>query len=312
MPRTALLRYHTLGCLAGLLMLWHSVGIGYTEPLQPAGSSLYAFGRHLFELGEYYRAVTELKRFSLLFPQHPHYPAAQVLIGLAFQEDGEYERAEAHFQQVRDTVADAERLAAFKLGELRVAQHQYRQAIQHFQRFLRTFSDGPLAGRATYLLGLSWALNDRVGFAQQALQMVPPDHPLAAQALALHQELETPRPPPPKSPTVAGILAGVLPGAGHLYIGKPWHGLTAFLLNGLFLSGSVFAFLEGLEATAVILLYFETGWYLGNIKSAVGGAREINQHQREIFADHLRATYTPSALTLQQLRAPGLGLRFSF
>ena len=301
-----------LGCLAGLLCIWQSAGIGYAEPPQPAGSSLYAFGRHLFELGEYYRAVTELKRFSLLFAQHPHYPAAQVLIGLAFQEDGEYEMAWAHFRQVRDTVADAERIAAFKLGELRVAQHQYPQAIQHFQRFLRTFPDDPLAGRTTYLLGLSWALNDRVGLAKQALQLVPPDDPFAAQALTLQQELKIPRPPPPKSPVTAGILAGVLPGAGHLYIGKPWHGLTAFLLNGLFITGAIFAYMEGLEATAVILLYFETGWYLGNIKSAVEGAHEINQRQREMFADHLRATYAPSALTLQQLSAPGLGLRFRF
>jgi tetratricopeptide (TPR) repeat protein len=293
-------------------MLCQSTGIAYAEPFPHAGTSQYAFGRHLFALGEYYRAVTELKRFSLLFPQHPHYPAAQVLIGLAFQEDGEHERAWAHFQQVRDTVDDAAQIAAFKLGELRVTQRQYPQAIQHFQYFLRTFPDDPLAGRATYLLGLSWALHDRVELAQQALQLVPPDHPLAVQARALSQELDIPRPPPPKSPMVAGILAGVLPGAGHLYIGKPWHGLTAFLLNGLFLSGAVFAFLEGLEVTAVILLYFETGWYLGNIKSAVGGARAVNQHQREGFADHLRATYAPSALTLHQLRAPGLGLRLRF
>lgn len=312
MRHTSSLRNHTLGFLVGLLVSWYSTGVGHTQPLTPSGGSLYAFGLHLFELGEYYRAVTELKRFALLFPHHPSYPAAQVLIGLALQEDGEYEAAWLHFHQVSDTVPDAERIAVFKLGEIRVTQRQYGQAIRHFQHFLRVFPDDPLADRTAYLLGLSWALDGRFELAQQALQMVPPDHPLSEQALDLQRELQTPRPPPPKSPALAGALAGILPGAGHVYIGKPGHGVAAFLLNGLFISGAVFSFLERLEATAVILLYFETGWYLGNIKSAVEGAREINRQYQQGFVDYLHTTYTPPELTLQQLRMPEIGVRIRF
>jgi hypothetical protein len=104
----------------------------------------------------------------------------------------------------------------------------------------------------------------------------------------------------------------MLPGAGHLYLGKPRHAITAFLLNGLFLRGAVFAFREGLEATGVILLYFETGWYLGNINSAVEGATDYNRQHQQVRRDHLLSTYAPSPLNLRQLQGPGIGLRLSF
>jgi hypothetical protein len=107
-------------------------------------------------------------------------------------------------------------------------------------------------------------------------------------------------------------LAGLLPGAGHLYLGKPWQGLTAFLLNGSFLTGAVFAFREHLYATGAILLYFETGWYLGNINSAGAGAQAANRRQQRDFTEHLKSTYTPPPLSLQDLQAPALGLRLTF
>ena len=119
-------------------------------------------------------------------------------------------------------------------------------------------------------------------------------------------------PPVHKSPAVAGVLSAVLPGAGHLYIGKPLQALTAFLLNGLFLAGAVYAVGEGLEGTAAILLFFETGWYLGTINSARAGAREFNRLQRQVAADRLLANYSLPPLDLEQLLLPALGLRLKF
>jgi outer membrane protein assembly factor BamD (BamD/ComL family) len=303
--------------LCFLLGLWLVTSWSVTShaaQMDDPATSVYAFGLHLFRLGEYYRAITELKRFSLLFPQHQQLPAAQVLIGLALQEDGEPNAALAHFQRMHATyeTTNVGRLAAFKLGELHFVQQQYPQAIEQFQRFLHTFPDGPLVDRSLYLLGLSWALEGHPERAQQTLAVFPAEHVWSERVLALQHELQTTALPTPKSPRVAGILAGILPGAGHLYLGKPRHALTAFLLNGLFLTGAVYAILEGLEATAAILLFFETGWYLGNINSAVSGAREINLQQQEVRRQHLQATYGLPHLTLERLQMPGIGLRLRF
>jgi TolA-binding protein len=283
-------------------------------PAAADGTSLYAFGKHLLSIGDYYRAITELKRFSLLFSQHPQYPASQVLLGLAFQENDEIDNAIAQFQSLSKAhvQTDLDRLATFKLGELRFFQQDYRLASTVFQRFLRHFPDGPLADRTTYLLGLSLVLDGQDAQAQSILNTLSGHTPWSEPATTLQHTLQTSPPAPLKSTRTAGVLAGILPGAGHLYLGKPRHAITAFLLNGLFLSGAVFAFREGLEATGVILLYFETGWYLGNINSAVEGATDYNRQQQQVRRDHLLSTDAPSPLNLRQLQGPGIGLRLSF
>jgi tetratricopeptide (TPR) repeat protein len=306
-----------------LQVIWLLLGIlwvGYTSmPVQAqqdeaTDTRVYDFGLHLFQLGDYYRAITEFKRFSLLFPGHERQPAAELFIGLALQEDRAYDDAFTHFQRWRlvDDPTDATRVAAFKLGELRFQQGQYRQAVVYFQSFLDTYPDGPLVSHTKYMMGLSWALDGQLSQAQQVFATLPVHDPLAQQAVALQDELRFTPPPPLKSPRVAGILSGILPGAGHLYVGKPLQALTAFALNGVFLAGAAYAFHEKLEATGAILLFFETGWYLGGISSARDAARDANRQQQKAFTDHLRATYAPPILTFQALQAPALGLRLSF
>ena len=307
-------QFQVIGLLLGIVWAVHAPMLAQAQQREATDTRGYDFGLHLFQLGDYYRAITEFKRFSLLFPGHARQPAAELLIGLALQEDQAYDDAITHFQRWRlvDDSTDATRVAAFKLGELRFQQGQYRQAVGHFQDFLDTYPEGPLVSYSKYMLGLSWALDGQVSQAQQVFITLPPRDPLAQQALALQDELRLAPVAPRKSPQVAGVLSGVLPGAGHLYAGKPLQALTAFVLNGVFLAGAAYAFHEKLEATGAILLFFETGWYLGGIYSAMDAARAANRQQQQAFTDHLRATYALPVLTLQRLQAPGLGLRLTF
>ncbi len=276
------------------------------------GASVYAFGLHLLELGQHYRAITELKRFSLLFPDDPKQPAAQMLLGLAYEASDDDDSAIGFFRRLQQAKDDSDfsRLALFKLGEIRLQRRQYQQATQIFQRFLTQFPDGPLVERTTYLLGVTHSLEGERQAAEQRFASLSPGSPWTHRAHAIQNTLDMAESRPSKSPRVASILAGILPGAGHLYLGKPRHAITALLLNGLFLAGATFSFLEGLEATGVILLYFETGWYLGNINSAREGAREFNRRQMQDVQDQLYTTYVPPGLTLKQL--PGLGLNIKF
>lgn len=312
--RWKVFRFWAVYGLCGVLWIACAPGVAQGQQTEAAGTPVYDFGLHLFRLGDYYRAITEFKRFSLLFPHDTRRPAAELLIGLALQEDKAYDDAFAHFQRWRltDDPTDATRVAAFKLGELRFLQGQYRQAIVQFQDFLMAYPDGPLVAHTTYVMGLSWALDGQFTQAQRVLAAVPEGDPLARQAQALQEELRHAPPLRYKSPQVAGILSGIVPGAGHLYAGKPWQAVTAFVLNGLFLAGAAYAFHEKLEVAGGILLFFETGWYLGGIYSAAEAAREANRQEQRAFADRLQAKYAPPVLTLQALQAPGLGLRLRF
>ena len=304
------------GLLASLMLLLAAppVILAEAEPTSGSPEQVYGFGVHLFRLGDYYRAVTELKRFTLLFPQHRQHGAAQVLIGLALQSDAAYDDAMAHFQWLSQFNGEtyAAQVGSFKLGEIPFSQGQYRLSARNWQRFLNDVPHGPLAPRAAYLLGLSWWLDGQLTEASGAWSLLPDRDPLSQRAKTLQLEARQLAPPVHKSPAVAGVLSGVLPGAGHLYIGKPLQALTAFLLNGLFLAGAAYAVHEGLEGTAAILLFFETGWYLGTINSAKAGAREFNRRQRKAATDRLLANYSLPPLDFEQLQLPALGLRLGF
>lgn len=291
-----------------------SAVLAEAEPKGGDAEQVYGFGLHLFRLGDYYRAGTELKRFALLFPRHRQHDAAQVLIGLALQSDSANDDAMAHFQWLSQFNGEthAAQVAAFKLGEIPFSQGQYRLSALNWQRFLSDAPRGPLARRAAYLLGLAWWLDGQQTQASDAWSLIPDSDPLSEKASALRVEESQLAPPVRKSPAFAGVLSGVLPGAGHLYIGKPLQALTAFLLNGVFLAGAAYALHEGLQGTAAILLFFETGWYVGTINSASAGAREFNLRQRDTAADRLLATYGLPALDLEQLQLPALGLRLRF
>jgi TolA-binding protein/TM2 domain-containing membrane protein YozV len=286
----------------------------HAEQADVPGTILYDFGLHLYRHGDYYRAVTELKRFSLFFPDHQRHAAAQILIGLALQGDGLFDDAFVHFQHVQQAAGESDvgRVAAFKLGELRFQQEQYHQAVDHFQQFLRLFPEGPLVSHTTYLLSLAAAFNGQSDTAQRLLTSLAAHDPLSPQALALSQALQTTPTRPLKSPRTAGLLAGILPGAGHLYLGKPGQAISAFVLNGLFLTGAALAFHERLEVVGAILLYFETGWYLGNIRSATDGARDMNRQQQQTWNARLRTAYALPVITLEHLQTPSLGIRIAF
>jgi len=86
---------------------------------------------------------------------------------------------------------------------------------------------------------------------------------------------------------LAGILSGFLPGSGQLYNGRLGDALLAFLLNGLFVVGTVEAVRSNKPAVAGILSFFEAGWYTGNVYGAVNGTHKYNRRTTETFLRNL-------------------------
>lgn len=87
-----------------------------------------------------------------------------------------------------------------------------------------------------------------------------------------------------KSIGTAKALNAVLPGAGYLYLGQKQSALTAFLLNGLFITASYCFFHQGNIAAGAIFTSFETGWYFGGIIGAGQEAKYYNERLYERYA----------------------------
>ena len=86
-----------------------------------------------------------------------------------------------------------------------------------------------------------------------------------------------------KKKSVAGaqVLNALIPGAGYLYLGQRKSALTAFLLNGLFITAAVQFFLHKHIAAGIITTGFETGWYFGGIYGAGEEAKYYNERLYE-------------------------------
>jgi len=93
---------------------------------------------------------------------------------------------------------------------------------------------------------------------------------------------------PLKSPGLAGTLAAILPGSGHFYTGRVRDGVTAFLLNGVFIWGAVESYNNEDYAVAGILTFFELGWYFGNIYSATSSAHKYNKRLKDGYIRDLK------------------------
>ena len=84
-----------------------------------------------------------------------------------------------------------------------------------------------------------------------------------------------------KSVARAQWLNALMPGAGYLYIGQRKSALTAFLLNGLFITAAVQLFLNDHLAAGIVTTGFEAGWYFGGIYGAGEEAKYYNERLYE-------------------------------
>ena len=169
---------------------------------------------------EYYRAVTEYKKYLILFPASDKCGYAHFQIGTAYYNGEEYESAAKAFALLRQSGPEEsysarsgyfEALSYWKLKKLSEAMLTFREtAAAHPQSEL-----APLALAASSLVALE--KGDIAGSrADMTLFMARyPEHPgwdrirEARSMLSEHESL------PRKSGVLAGILSAILPGSGY-------------------------------------------------------------------------------------------------
>ncbi len=268
---------------------------------------LLSFADALLAEQDYYRAITEYKRFLHLSPDAPEAPEAALGIAEAYLAGERWEKAETAFARViRDYPAAPQAgTARYRSIELHWRKGEYRLAREGWRTLLEE-TDQPEVGAALrYRIAWSLIEEGRYGLARDQLQQLN-----AAPAAGLATELERMQRLPSKSPGVAGTLSALLPGAGQLYVERPRDAALAFGLNAAFLLGALESFASGNETVGALLLFFEAGWYTGNIFNAVNHAHKYNRDLHEREKQPLRERY---GVTLGRGdQGPLFGMRYRF
>jgi len=230
---------------------------------------------------EYYRAITEYKKFLFLFPDSDKAVYAAFRIGLAYYHGQDYVAAAQALASAKEKYGESgvvaesgyyEGLSYWKLGQFERAATMFEQVV----------SEAPASEPASLaMLGkalVSFDEKDLVGSRQELTHFLAnyPDDPRAdnvREAIAL---LDENRELPRKSPALAGVMSAFVPGSGYMYADRYGDGFMALILNGLFIGGTVAAIHQENYAVAGIVGGIGLPFYLGNIYGSANAAKKWN------------------------------------
>jgi tetratricopeptide (TPR) repeat protein len=230
---------------------------------------------------EYYRAVTEYKKFLILFPESEQSDSVLFKIGRAYQGGDEFENAARFFAAIGERYPDSTYApaAGYQAGLCYWRLNRLDEAAAAFSAVAARYpasGDAPRALLETALVDFD--RKDLPGSRQELerfLAIYPRDQRAekARDAITL---LDRDQQLPRKSPVVAGLLSAVVPGAGHIYAGHYGDGVTSFFLNGLFIAGTVVAVRQENYAVAGAVGAVGLPFYIGNIYGAANAATKWN------------------------------------
>jgi outer membrane protein assembly factor BamD (BamD/ComL family) len=308
--------------LVFLGVIWFFVTPLWSQPLPPAGSSdpltdadqILGFADALFNDGDYFRAITEYKRFLFLYPTDARAGRVQLQVGLSYLRGQQWDDARQTFERIAAQHPDAEirAQAAYLIGETSFQQGRYTQAIADLRSVVERYGQTPIGERARYLLGWSYLRARQWPEASQTFEAIDTASPLFPSSRALAEAARAGEMLPRKSPALAGLMSAVMPGSGHFYTGRWRDGAIALLLNGAFLAAGIEAVSAGNEAAAGVLLFFEAAWYSGAIYGAVNAAHKYNRDLEDRWLQGLERQHSPAGRSLSRVPPSLILVRIPF
>jgi len=276
------------------------------------------FADHLFGDGDYYRSISEYRRFLFLTKgAAPEAPRAAMAIGEALLRGEQYDAAGRQLDGVATRTPDLElrRSALFGAARAYLADHRPELAKPRFRLIVEDpEADRALVGQSRWML--AWGHFD-AGELDKARELfatiAASDSPFAKEAQGVVDSIDKKGELDTKDPLWAALFS-VIPGGGHAYLGQWGTAVTSLTWNALFIAAAVSAWLSGDWGIAVVLTFAELGWYSGSMFGAIAGTfrhnRDVTLNWRdETIANFGASRELPETHTVSD-QPPGTLLRF--
>lgn len=273
------------------------------------GEDPVAFGDWLAEQGDYYRAIGEYQRALYHEPGEPTRTALLLRVARAYALGNQAEKAaEIGGRLARESPAEELRpQALLVLAFARDRAGDHDTAASLLRKVYEPGAQGSIEARARLLAGIALLRSGaRDGEAARVLEPVTTDPQVGAAAVALSRAADRLHAVRLKSPALAGVLSGVLPGLGQLYLGEPDTAVAAFGVNALFIWATVDAFRSQHYGLGAAALAVESLWYGGAIFGAVAGAHRYNRDYRARVIDEAQRGLDPAVDILPLPRGVGV------
>ena len=296
----------------GTLLLWLALSAGDLRAGDLAETTL-RFANHLYSQEEYYRAIGEYKRYLFLAPEGGEAPFASLRIAECYAHGKRWSEALGALEEFMRAYGSSSLAVQARMLKARVLIElgKGEEAREELRRLLETQPGEAATAEIWYLTAISLARESRWLEADEALRQIGSQSGRFVAAQGMRQVLAEAPAAKRKDPAVAGLLAAVVPGAGHLYCERPGDGAIAFVFTGAFAWATVEAFQQDHKALGIGLGFIALSFYGGDIFSAVNVAHKYNDREERRLRLRL-APYEELSLEVDPGPAPSLRLTLSF
>ncbi len=260
-----------------------------------APENVYRFAMHLYEEGDYLRAVGELQRYFYISDLRPT-EADSILyrIGLSYRRAGRIPKGIEYFHKIIDEYprgAYVDR-SSYQIALSYYVSDSYGESVRFLKGRLPYVAQDEIKLRMRRLVGVNYVKQREWNKALRFLEDLDSG---TRKDLAITQLTEFARKGqqlPRKSEFLAGLFSSIIPGSGKMYTNRPRDGLFSLLMVGL----TAWQAHEGFrkDGNRSVKGWFlgtaSAVFYLGNIYGSVVAARMFNEQQEEKLLERVEIT----------------------
>jgi tetratricopeptide (TPR) repeat protein len=253
----------------------------------------YKFASYLVAQRDYFRAITEIKRFKFLYPDDIRAKESDFLIADCYYKAGKWENALAELSVIENSASGRKQnLCKLKKAHCLIELKTPDKAIEVLSSLI---SPSITTGHdvnvyALMLCTLATArlkdmdktvkyLNLMAEFKDDVTAVTFASSSLSNIAVYLSS--------PKKSPLLATALSTVIPGTGQIYAGRTSDGLVAAGSIIVFAAMSINANTSNHHAERNFLYFFNASQYISNIYGANRAARQYNSGKKNAVLNQI-------------------------
>jgi tetratricopeptide (TPR) repeat protein len=274
---------------AVLALLLGAPGGSAGAPLTIDPDRQFGLAEALFDGGDFSAAIIEYRRFLHFFPEDPRADTALYRIGQSHLGSGALSRAIDAFFDLIERFPQSRWYgpAYFAIADAHMHNNAPGLAAATLEDLIARSDDPDIVDEANYRIGWIRLETGDWERARRSFDRIRPEKREAYRLRQLSQELDKASAIPRKNPATAGLL-GLIPGAGHAYVGRYRDALVALAVNAALIAAAVEAFDNDLPVLGGVITAVGLGFYTGSVYSAVSSAHKYNRAQERAFIENLK------------------------
>lgn len=225
--------------------------------------------------GDYFRAITEYKRYIYQSDDGDEVLYAQKKILSSFKKAGRFEDG-------------LEFITIFSNSSYRNTERGKLYLLMGDRMNARTLFESIQTDTARILAGWSYIEETDWKNSQKELQRIPNTSDLFhTSSMLIQYSKNADRDIKKKNPLFSGVLSAIIPGTGRFYTGRTGDGIFSFITVAIPSIASYIYWRNDRKRAASIALGIASVFYLGDIYGSVVSAHEFNRFQSSQYIEKL-------------------------